>query len=219
MTEQLQHKVIILEGPAGSGKDVMCDVVHKYAKKHMAWAQPELCSMAANVKKAVHALFNIFDDPGLLNAMKDKDTGLRLKDMPHRDLPNRMTPRAAYIWMIEDVLRDRFGEDILGVMMADQLRRSKSSVHIFNGIGHLCELEPILSYVGARNVLAIKLPAVGGAQSTDRRQGVAGTLLDKYPKSSLVTIPVAFALDADRQMLKILCEGAVKRFLEIEEGE
>jgi hypothetical protein len=217
MTEHRQHKVIVIEGPPGSGKDLMGDVVNRYIKQHAPWLQVELCEMAARVKKAVHVLFGLFEEPIQFNVTKNEE-GVRLKDVPHRDLlPHpmtfgiRMTPREAYVSLIEEYVRSTFGLSALGHMMESELRRSKCDVHIFNGIGHYCELEPIVSYVGARNLLVIQLASSNATQ--DGRVGVAGAVRDKLPKSTVVTIPPAITIDTQRDLLRVLCEGAVKKFL------
>lgn len=215
MNAPLPHKLIVIEGPPGSGKDVMCDVVNKYIKKHAPWHTTELCIMAARAKKAVHVLFNLFEDPAILSILKDKETGKRLKDMPHRDLPRNMTPRQAYIWLVEKCLRDEFGDDILGQMMLTEIQRSKCDVHIINGIGHIVELEPLMSYVGARNLLVITLPAVGTAQATDGREGIGHAVQHQYPKCTHIAVPAPFALDTNRELLTIMCQGAVKKFLHL----
>lgn len=211
----VQKKIIILDGPASAGKSVSADIIYRYVRGHAGWINIERNHMATRVKKAVHVLFGLFEEPEYISAMGKKDE-------PHRDLPHdfvagrNMTPREAYIWLIHAMQLD-YDADVLGRMMETQLRNSKAVLHIFDSAGQLQEWAPIIAYVGARNVCVIEIPSGGRThEGNDTRKGCGRDLATTYPKLTYISIPDAMAYTVDKDLFRVLLQGATKRFLKLE---
>lgn len=208
----LQKKVIIFNGPPYSGKDMGANVVLSTIALEGKWMTARHNKFSESMKKAVHALYGIFESPEQI----EKEGR---KDKPHTDIFKR-TPRWAYIKMWE-FLSSLHGEDVLGQLMEHQMRRQPQvDVHVFSDGGRAAEVAHIINYVGAKNICVIEVHATDAegplSWEEDIRGFIADSLKHAHPKITVFKIPNEHSADpTDLELYKGLVKGAVKKFLGI----
>lgn len=157
-------KVVILNGPAASGKDVaakeMCARLdgdgwicyHKQFKQRLI-----------DITCAIYGIsgcewHNLYTREG--------------KERVHPKLKG-MTPRQALIDTSEHIIKPIFGKSFFGEAAAQSLYEG---INIFSDGGFIEELRPIISEVGAGNVLIIRLHRPGYSFSGDSRDYLPGNI-------------------------------------------
>lgn len=107
-------KIVLLNGPPGSGKD-------EIAKQMMRSRRNSglIHKFAHTVKVGCHGLFNLLDEKG---RVLPHDYFEEMKEIPS-DRFMGMTPREAYIWYSEDVMKPKFGKSIFGNLTAERIRK------------------------------------------------------------------------------------------------
>lgn len=206
-------KIIIFNGPPRVGKDLAANAVLHFVKKHGSWLDPQHERFSINMKRAVHAAYGLFHNPEYIDVNN-------LKDKPHTDLLG-LTPRQAYIAMFEH-LALQHGENVLGVLMEQQLRRQhKVGLHIFSDGGRFDEIIPIIDYVRPKNVLFIEIHALNRTFEGDIRGYIGDDLQAKYSnKMTMYKIPNTISENPeDKLLFRTLCIGAAKKFLKLEVEE
>jgi hypothetical protein len=206
----IDKRVIILNGPPYSGKDTGANAIAQYVLKHAPWITLRQEKMVEHLKRGVHSLFNVTHTPEYIDKMQ-------LKDTPYAELLGK-TPREAYISASEDWLKPVFGSDVLGRMMLMLMKKAHNvSLHIFSDGGFVDEWVPIIDFVGARNVLLIHLSATDKSFAGDSRGYIGDDLLVRYPKMQRVRIHNDISTDpTDRELFRVLCCGAAKKFLRLD---
>lgn len=90
-----------------------------------------------------------------------------VKDEPRAEFGG-MTPRQAYIFVSENVIKPLHGEDYLGRLAAHRLERSLFPIAVVSGVGFLAEVRPLIDVTGAQNTLHIRVwPAIAGGSAPD----------------------------------------------------
>lgn len=151
-------KVVILNGSPNSGKDVaaeeMCDrldadgwtVYHKQFKERLI-----------DITTAIYGISgcewnNIYTREG--------------KEQPYYKL-HGMSPRQALIHVSENIVKLHFKSDFFGAAAAQTLREG---INIFSDGGFIEELRPIISEVGASNILIVRIHRDGCSFNNDSRK-------------------------------------------------
>lgn len=121
--------VILINGPPRSGKDTLGVALQNELVDRRTTAR--VFRFATEVKNRTHGLFGM---PGAVaDAFEDG------KDEPREEF-NGMTPRQAYIWVSEEVIKPKFGKDIFGRWLADEIARYDAlDVAIVTDSGFLLE--------------------------------------------------------------------------------
>lgn len=150
-------KVVILNGPALSGKDVgakeMCAVLggDRYPCYHQQFK-----SKLIQLTKAIFSVKSSEWNKLYTRENKEKPT----------DILGGMSPREALIYISEDVIKPKFGKSYFGVAAARGLREG---VNIFSDGGFIEEVRPLISAVGVSNILIIRIFRDGYSFEGDSR--------------------------------------------------
>lgn len=206
---QITKKVIIINGPPRSGKDLGAVAIQHFIRKHAPWLSPTLEKFSLNMQKGVHATYGLFHSP------EDFNVG-NLRNIPNSDLLG-MTPQQVYDAQLEH-LRQCHGIDVLGVLMEQHLRRQfRIGCHIFSDAERLDDVIPIIEYVRPRNVLLLEIFSAG--KTFEGSGGYYGPKLaeDYAGKVTQYTLPNVISPNPDdKALFRALCIGAAKKFLKIE---
>lgn len=207
------RKIVLFNGPPRSGKSFGAACVAHFVRENMPWTQPRILDFAEPLKKAAHALYCAFHPWGYY----DMPEAEHLKGLASGDFLG-LSPREAYIALSEEYMKVKHGEEVMGFLMRKRMLKEKATqVFIIPNNGFLPELEPLVNFVGQRNVLIIEVHVAGKTFDGDSRDYVGDAAKEKYPHINVIKLPNVFGNKDDRDLYKMLCQGAVKKFLKIEE--
>jgi DNA polymerase III delta prime subunit len=207
-------KLILLNGPPGVGKDEAAQTIRSYLTEHAQWLQATHIKMSEPHKKAAHAIHAVFESWDHY----DRREYQHLKETPNDDFLG-LSPREAYIEM-SNALKKLHGEKALGYIMRRRLvQLTTSSVFIISDTGFVEEMEPIIHLVDEKNVMLIELSAIGKDFSKDSRGYIGDELKQKYPKITVRKIENTFGDMHDKALFQVMCKGAAKKFLQINDGD
>ena len=150
-------KLIVLNGPPDCGKDTTAD----YLSAEYGWYKFKL---SHTLKLGAHALLG-----DSLDIMKYEGEA---KNKPQEDLCGEI-PRDWYIYLSEEVLKPRFGKDILGHLAVKHLSlaapwEARGGV-VVSDCGFMDELRPLIENFGAHNIYVIQMFREGCTYSNDSR--------------------------------------------------
>ena len=91
----------------------------------------------------------------------------RVKDVPHRALMG-MTPREAYIWYSEEVMKPKFGKDVFGKMFVQDNADKRGPIFVSDS-GFEEEAYAVVEHFGMNNVMLVRLHREGHDFSRDSR--------------------------------------------------
>jgi hypothetical protein len=203
------NKIICLNGPPGCGKDFAAR--HVCTDLKSAKYPAEVMKMADPLKKAVHALYGLFYEPGYYD--DERNTHLKGEEHP---LLFGQSPREAYIALSEEYAKPKHGPRFFGELAANRINNSRNSIFIFSDGGFVDEWTPIIWFAEPENVLIIEVHPHGNHKSSfenDSRGYIGDELKKKYPRIHLRKIPNTFGDVDDRQMYIAMCKAAVMKFL------
>lgn len=152
------NKVIILNGPPGSGKDE--------GSKHLVSVLREQgvparhCEFKERLFKLVRGVC------GLTVPEWERLYTRENKEKPSSRLRG-LSPRQALIYLSEDIIKPILGKDYFGKAAAEDLTEG---VNVFSDGGFVEEVRPIISKVGAKNVLIIRIHRAGHTFQGDSRK-------------------------------------------------
>jgi hypothetical protein len=147
ITSVSDARVVLLNGPPGSGKDTAgLAITRTFNSSIMKFAGP--------IKRAVHADFNLPPDT-------PDDIFENCKDDPNPALFGHI-PRKEYIHKSEQDMKPRFGPDFYGLLALRTLWRDYergTRLFVVTDSGFASEAEPIVNFVGRLNCLLIRIYA------------------------------------------------------------
>lgn len=147
-------KVILFNGPPDCGKDYACNVL---VEKDLAWKH----SFAKVLKETTHQFFGIHRPWNWYEGS--------VKDTPLPDFWG-MSPRQAYIWMSEEVIKPKFGKQFFGDKLAEAIKGyGKNEAVVISDCGFSEEIEPIINLAGGSNALLIRISSQGCSFQNDSR--------------------------------------------------
>lgn len=212
----MDKKVILLNGPPGSGKDLSGIILRnmlQFKKPNGDLASPPFrpvtMKFADPLKQAAHALFGI----PFSCEHYEKEHGNEWKNKPQVEFYGR-TPREVYISLSEEFVKEKFDTSFFGRVAFRRVKLDKqNNVFIFTDSGFVDEAVPIISAFGIDNVLLIELSRDGCSFANDSR-GYVGSQLDaKYPgKLKRVRLPN----DGDQEFLTAMLKGTMIKYLGLE---
>jgi hypothetical protein len=152
----MTHKILFLNGPPRSGKDTLGRTVFLEfnARQH---------KMAEPLGAGVPAMFGIH--PDRWRVMREAE-----KDVPQADLMG-WTPRQAMIWLSEEVMKPRFGDDIFGRIATNELAKMQTTTEltIITDSGFKEECVPVVKKFGNKNCFLVRLHRDGCSYVGDSR--------------------------------------------------
>lgn len=210
--DPVTRKVIIFNGPPGAGKDFASDAVRSYIQINAPWMKPTHIKFSEPLKRAAHALYAAFHSWDYY----DSKDGRPQKGASNGDFLG-LSPREAYIEMFNK-LAELHDSRALGFIMRKRMVRSNfNSVFVMSDGGRVDDLRPVIDLVGERNVLIIEIHTVGANWDGDNRTYIGNNVLADYPNVTVMKLPNTIGDREDRDIFRMLCQGAVKKFLNIEE--
>lgn len=214
MAEIQRKKLIILNGPPGSGKTTGALAICGYISKHAAYMQPRHFQIAEPLKKGAHALVEAFDSWDHF----DKPLNASLKDRPSGDYLG-LTPRELYI-KLGTFMTTVFGDEVQGMIMRKRLHRAQGCmVGVISDGGFVPEVNNLIEYATPENVLIIELHSIGCTFDNDSRNYIGDELKQLHPEITVRRIHNEKGDQADLELFRIYCMGAAKGFLKIEEKQ
>ena len=158
----MPHQVIMFNGPPRSGKDTAgLFILEEYN-------DVRLFKMAEPLKQATMAMFGLtFEQVRRLETIGSLD-----KDKPMDELMG-FSWRQMLIWLSEQCMKPKFGDDIFGELMARRISAPTScTMTVITDCGFDLELIPVIRTVGAMNCHIIRLHREGCTFDGDSRSYV-----------------------------------------------
>lgn len=135
-------KIILLNGPAGSGKD--------HAAKYLMGNLPScrLDKFARVLKERTHAMYGF--------NWRAWDYYEDCKEIPNDDFLG-LTPRQAYIAVSETYFKPQHGDRVFGKFLADELDNFNERYIAISDSGFVDEAKVLIDKYGAINVMLIRI--------------------------------------------------------------
>lgn len=174
----MKPRVILINGPPSSGKDT----VGRMIEEKLGGGLSRISKFARQVKERTHAFYELVD---LRTGKPERHNAYDVrKDDP---LPEfwGLSPRQAYIEMSERYTKAVHGKGIWGILLLHDLRtfdalhktvwlpweenKQCRSTHIITDCGFLEEVEPLVGWYGAENLVLLRLFREGKTFEKDSR--------------------------------------------------
>lgn len=170
------RKAIVLNGPPGSGKDTIANMLEPMGFKHRAFKDTLYIATLAH--------FGVVSRDARVNAMLwMKDRALKeSNDCPYF---NGLSPREALIYVSEKVIKPNYGDDYFGVQAFRACGLDNDKETVFSDGGFGSEILPLLEHFSS--VLVVRLRREGYSFEGDSRRYIAALsmssrvyILDEY---------------------------------------
>ena len=155
--------VILFNGPPGAGKDTALSAYEAFGRRF----NTEKRKFAESVKIGTHALFGLFNERG---QPYPSGTFESVKNEPRPEFWG-MSPRAAYIWYSEEIMKPKWGPGVFGRIEAQKL--IKGRIHLFSDSGFAPEAEEVAKIAGKNNMLLVRLYRNGHTFKGDSRSYIS----------------------------------------------
>lgn len=153
-------KIVLFNGPPGSGKDTAVDLLMKERAALQEKLQMMVLSerFAAPLKDAVHVMVG--------RAYTEQQ-----KEIPQIELGG-LTPRQVYIAMAETFVKPTFGPDAWARFMLNRIEWG-NTLYLVRDLGFIEEARTMINEVGPENVLIIRLLREGKSFKGDSRSYIS----------------------------------------------
>jgi hypothetical protein len=189
-------KVILLNGPPRSGKDMFATVVTRHwpAISHRKFSEP--------LKRGLVAMFQLSIEQHM-EAEADKDTP--------KTFLHGLTWRGAQIWLSEEVMKPKFGQDVFGHILLNNLRtQAHGQCIVISDSGFRPEADVLIKHFGRKAIHVVRIERPGHTFDGDSRSYWCKLDDPLYQIDVLNN-----ALDLD--MYRIQCRRVIKRIMGWEE--
>lgn len=139
-------KVILFNGPPGVGKDTAAKLLIESGIK----ADTE--KFAKTVKEGCHGLFGITNSTG---QVVHHDHFEPIKNKPNSEFMG-LSPREAYIWYSEVVMKPKFGGNVFGRLTAERMS-DDGRLYFITDSGFIDEALTLVEKFGSENVILVQL--------------------------------------------------------------
>ena len=147
--------VIYVNGFKRSGKDTVGEILHKH--RHVS-----LFKAATPLYKAIQEVFSLSEGEWM-------DMYENAKEKPSQALYG-MTPREAMIWLSEDVMKPKFGDDFFGVSLGKRIMNSQCDVAVVTDSGYAKEIAACMNALPFHQHHLIYLYRTGTTNKGDSRE-------------------------------------------------
>lgn len=195
----MAHKIIFLNGPPGSGKDIIARHLYVLGGRHRKFADP--------LKQAARGMFGVSD---ALWKVLEKEGSQAEKNMPREEF-FELSWREILIWLSEDCMKPKFGRDIFGELASQRLAnenftvRSDVAFTVFSDCGFTDEVRVVSERFGPQNCQVWRIHRPGTSYEGDSR--------------GYITVPrvssIEFYNEHDMEMMKIQVRKYLYNFLGI----
>lgn len=164
-------KIVLFNGPPRSGKDTATQLALHYLGERGFF-----CRFAGPLKDAVHALF------GLSRIQQEHFDSIKDKASPQFF---GMSPREAYIWMSELLVKPKFGNDFFANVAVNtikslQCQTENNRVVVISDLGFNEEADTLVKAFGWDNVAIIHMKREGTSFNNDSRSYVFNNQCKHY---------------------------------------
>jgi hypothetical protein len=204
------RRLIVINGPPRVGKDTAQQYISRYVREHMPFSRPMTVKLSEPLKRAAHALYNVFHNWDYYDGEGKSQKGLAVGDFLG------LSPRQAYIEMSNKLI-EMHGPEVLGFLARKVIVRHNSTSVFIVDCGMVEELRPLINLVGQRGTCVIEIHAADRSFENDSRGYIADKAKAEFPHITTFKIPNVFGDAADKEFFRVMCEGAVKKFLGIRE--
>lgn len=156
--------IFIFNGPPGSGKDAACILFKELGYTHLSFKE-QLFTETIKYFNVTREWF-----------MKDYENRA-VKESPCPEL-NGYSRRSAMIFVSEEYIKPKFGQDYFGDMLARQLNLDDDFCVSDGGFKE--EITPIINKLGADKIILVQLTREGCNFSSDSRRYINGTFEEEY---------------------------------------
>lgn len=166
-------KVVFCNGCPRSGKDTAGKAIRKRLP------EAEIAKFAGPLKRMTHAMYNLPHD-------LDPEHFDAVKDDPRPEFYGK-TPRQAYIFTSESIIKPHFGQDFFGRLMLRTLwRRYQAGYRLIavTDSGFAPEAVPVIEAIGAENCLLLRV------RGEDRGKTFAGDSRSYIDLPGVTTVDV-----------------------------
>jgi hypothetical protein len=212
MSQVSPKRVILLNGPPSSGKDlsaiILRNMLHNQLNRKLDVMRPEIMKFADPLKQAAHVLLGI----PYSCEYYEKKHGNKWKDEPQIEFYGK-TPRSEYIALSEEFAKVRHGSSVFGRVLARRIQLSNERTFIIPDSGFVDEAIPVTSAVGIDNILLIELTRPGTSFDGDSRGYIGDELSSRFAgKLRRFKLPN----NSDQKWLTTLLKGVAAEFLDME---
>lgn len=163
-------QVILFNGPKRAGKDVSSDIVCAQSANYPhLWDIAEQDKFAAPIFRSIPRIFSIdyLDWDSMYENAKEEPS----------DKLMGMSPRQAMIWLSEDVMKPKFGQDFYGKVTANKMKdvisldeeAGENSLVVWSDCGFPTEVQHVIDVVGKENCFLVRLERDGCSFVRDSR--------------------------------------------------
>ena len=154
----MSKTILLINGPPRSGKDTLTKLFCNFFDMcHLKFADP--------LRKTVPAMFGL--KQGFYDYLIEEE-----KDHPSVHLGG-MSPREAQIWLSEEVMKPKFGQDIFGRVAVGTAKSAEQTMICVSDSGFEAEAYAMVEEFGKENVGIIRLRRAGCTFSGDSRGPVS----------------------------------------------
>jgi hypothetical protein len=148
--------IVILNGPAGSGKDSAATYLAGHGFVHL-----EFKKKLFELTKSIYCISD--KDWDKLYTRQNKETP--------SELLNGLSPRQALIKVSEEGIKPNFGKEYFGIAAAKSVRPNQ--MNVFSDGGFAEELKPLITMYGPENILILQIYREGCSFAGDSRNYVS----------------------------------------------
>lgn len=158
------RKAIVLNGPPGSGKDLIASLIMKY--HYIPGLTTRHYCFKENLFKDVSSYYQIDDMTWFMNLYNNRDT----KDKPVKSLDGK-SPRQALIHVAEKIIKPQYGQSYYGLLLAKQI--PDDTFAIISDGGFIKEVDSFCEKIGYSECALIRVNREGYEFGNDSRNYIS----------------------------------------------
>ena len=176
-------RVIIFNGPPGSGKDEACIFFKNIGYVHLSFKD--------QLFKETFDFFNVskhwFMEGYEIRKIKEKPVSqLMVNDL-------MLSRRDAMIHVSENIIKPKYGKSYFGLKISEQI--VGDMLYCISDGGFEEELSPIINKIGAENIAIVQLTREGCDFSSDSRRYINGVITEEFVLDKKTEIQKHHVLD------------------------